>query len=161
MNQITEFQNSLNRIVDLIAEASGVHIEKKVLNPEEERFLYAAAYHAYENGKYADATHFFCYLTGCAPTKPEYWMGLGAAHQMAKEYQEAIYAYGAAALLKSDEPQVHLHAADCFFALGETEKGLQALESAELALGKQPAATIRRHIALMRQLWHKPCIARG
>ncbi len=151
-----ELKESLDRIVQLIAEAAGVSLQSKQLDPQEERFLYAAAYHAYENGKYEDAINFFRYLTGCAPTNKDYWMGLGAAQQMAKKFQEAIYSYGAAALIHRESPQVHLHAADCFFALGQIENGLQALESAEIAIGKKEEPAIKRHIALMRELWKKP-----
>lgn len=100
--------------------------------------LYAFAYGFYENGIYDKAVHFFRFLTLMQMNNKKYWMGLGASYHMLKDYECALQCYGYAAFLDENDPYVHLHAAECFFALDEITQGQQALSSAETLASSQP-----------------------
>jgi type III secretion system low calcium response chaperone LcrH/SycD len=111
----------------------------------------------YKQGKYQEAVGLFRILTMAHIKNRKYWMGLGAALQMQKEYGQAIEAYELAAALDPVDPRVHLHAADCFFAQKKRKEGLFALDCAERALKQQkvPDQNLSAHIKLIRQAWNK------
>ncbi len=93
--------------------------------------IYALAYRLYENGKYDEAGQLFRLLTFADLTASKHWMGLGAAYQMLKEYEEAAAAYAAAALTDANNPYAPLHGAECLLELGKWEGALDALLNAE------------------------------
>jgi len=114
--------------------------------------LYAIAFNFYENRKYQEAVHFFRFLTVVDTFNRANWMGLGAAQQMNKEYEEAVDSYGFAALLNENDPFAHFHAAECFFAIGQHQKGNIALDSAETtSKGDKKFSQLLSRIALIRQ----------
>lgn len=117
--------------------------------------LYYIAYNRYRQGKYADAESLFRVLTTLGRLNFNYWMGLAGAYQVQKKYREAIDAYREAFKLRETDPKVSFHAAECFFALGEKEAGLDALQSAERSLKAQqkPDENMLAHIALVREAW--------
>lgn len=129
--------------------------------PHSEEFhkmLYGFAYRFYASGKNEDAIRFFKFLTTLNPFQEEYWKGLAAARQQNKEYEKAIEAYGIAATLDetSGDPYIHLHAADCFLALGNIDKALEALDSVKaLAANHEDEQKLLTHVKLMRQAWRK------
>lgn len=117
--------------------------------------LYALAYQCYEHGKYQKAADFFHVLTRLQSQNPSYWMGLAASKEMLLQYEEALECYSVAALLDIENPTVHFSAAGCCFAMGNIEKGLQAIAAAELvALGKPEHATLISQLALIRDAWN-------
>lgn len=124
--------------------------------PEETlKALYYVAYNYYQNGKYDQAEHFFRLLTCYDTFDMSYWMGLAAARQKQKKYEQAIEAYCAARLLAKDnrdaEPSIQL--AICYFALKQKEDGLQALDAAASS-GKQSGnAKVLDQVALLRSIW--------
>lgn len=89
--------------------------------------IYASGYALYEGGKYREAADCFRVLTLEEPSESRHWMGLAAAHQMLAEYELALQAYACAADLHPQNPYTHLHAAECFFALGKKDDAAEAL----------------------------------
>lgn len=116
--------------------------------------LYTYAYHFYDHGKYEKAVDFFYVLTRLDSQNFTYWLGLAAAQQMLKQYGKALDCYSVAALLNPENPTAHFYAAGCFFSMGQTDKGLQALDAAELiAQGQQKHKMLISQLALIRQAW--------
>lgn len=132
-------------------------IEHPQMTKESFEALYHFAYSHYKQGKYEDAVGLFRFLTIHDTNTRKHWMGLGAALQMQKKYDDAIEAYELAAALDPRDPYVHIYAADCFFAQNRTKDGLFALGCGERALNlqKEPDKNLHAHIALMRMAWDK------
>lgn len=110
--------------------------------------LYAFGFTFYEGGQYEKAMHFFRILTLVDIDSRKNWMGLGASYQMLGEHAKALESFGCAATLDPKDPMAHLHAAECFRALGLEEQAKDALESAEAA-AKMDAS---RHKTLLARL---------
>jgi type III secretion system low calcium response chaperone LcrH/SycD len=98
---------------------------------ESQEDIYASGYALYEGGKYREACDCFRVLTTEEPKEFRFWMGLGASHQMLAEYDLALQAYAAAATLNPLNPYTHLHAAECFWALGKKREAQEALCSSK------------------------------
>jgi hypothetical protein len=74
---------------------------------------------------------------------------------MTRQMEEAIRCYAEAQKLQKDQPDPYLYvyAADCYFALKQTEEGLQALNAA-WKIGKVTQdARILKHVLMMRKMW--------
>lgn len=123
------------------------------LSAEEASLLYTLAYHLYENGKYIDSQRIFRFLTICEPFNRRYWMGLGGSYQMLKNYAGALECYSVAAVQEPNDPYVHLYAADCFFAQGQIEMGVQTLESAITAAKLSKENPLLMQLENMRYAW--------
>lgn len=100
--------------------------------------IYAYAYEFYSHGHYEEAKSLFSLLVVKETTNVHYWLGFGACWQMLKNYDKAIEAYAAAALLdvKEQNPFPHFYAAECFIAANNVTSALQALESASTIASK-------------------------
>lgn len=124
------------------------------LSTEDLAALYAVGHEFYRNGKYVDALPFFRFLTLAEPLDRKLWIGLGACYQMLKEYPGAIEAYSVAALADPQDPDVHWHAANCFFAEGQKEKAIKTLETAiTVAKGRSSHAAQAAQLELVRSRW--------
>lgn len=118
--------------------------------------IYHYAYQYYIHGKYPEAVKFFRFLTLVDTQQKKHWMGLGAALQMSKEYEEALHTYSVSAILEERDPYVHLYAADCFFALDRVNEGLGALESAiKAAKMKKLYQSLLPELEVLREAWEK------
>lgn len=126
------------------------------LSSEELKLLYTLAYHLYDNGKYPDSKRIFRFLTICEPFDRRYWMGLAASYLLLKDYAAAAECYSVAAVQDPNDPFVHLHAADCFFAQGQIETGVRALESAIAAAKTTNAESLLIQLENMHQAWSMP-----
>lgn len=127
---------------------------EKPLDPQLIGQIYAAAYSKYENGKYAEAVNLFRFLTLFDLNSRRNWMGLGAAQQMLKEYDEAIKSYAFAALMDDRDPYVFLYIAHCLIAKGDIPLALQTLNSAETAAGGETKYQgLLAQVELLRQTW--------
>jgi secretion system chaperone SscA len=117
--------------------------------------LYEIAYRLYQNQHYQQAIDFFRLLTAIKPFESKYWKGLGAALQMTQEYQLAIESYICAQTVGKGKPDPYLfiYAADCYFALGQIEDGLNALKGAQWSAEEEQETRALQHVALMRQRW--------
>lgn len=106
---------------------------QKNINPltnESQEVMYELARHAYLAGDYTEAYAHFCLLTWTQPQKRLYWLGLAAALQMMKRYQEALEAYGVAASIDEKDAMLFFHTAECLYALGQLEPACRALQAA-------------------------------
>jgi len=97
------------------------------LSPEHMEAIYSVAYNLYKNGRYEDALKVFKFLCLHDHLQGKFWMGLGATQQMLKQFKQAGTTYGYAYMLDSDNPQIPLHAADCFLADGNLPHAESAL----------------------------------
>lgn len=92
--------------------------------------FYGAARKLFEGERYTDAADAFLFLVTLNPRNHEYWLGLGMATQMCKDFEGAIDAYEMAALLEINNPVPYFYLAKCLFALHERESVISALELA-------------------------------
>lgn len=92
--------------------------------------LYKKAHHFLEEGKTNEAIDSFVFLVTLNAFHSEYWMGLGAALQMAHDYEAAIDAYEIAAIYNIEHPLPYLYLAKCLFAIHDRKSALQSLELA-------------------------------
>lgn len=114
--------------------------------------LYTMGYNFYNHGKYDEAASCFATLALSDSSNAKHWMGLGAAQQMNKKFEEALGAYSFAALTDVLSPRPSMHAAECFFALKRIPEGLAALEAAEiLAQAKEEDHCLLSRLAAMRE----------
>lgn len=116
---------------------------------EDVKQYYDTAYRFFTSGKYLEAEEIFTLLTVLDTMNVDYWMGLGATLQMQKKFKEAVDAYGAAALLDTQEktPLPHAHAAECLWELNEVDKAASAINSALIIAKKD-----KKHHALIEKL---------
>lgn len=92
--------------------------------------LYLAAQRLLANKHCADAADAFLFLVGLNPRKSSYWLGLGMASQMNRDFETAVDAYELAAIGEIDCPVPYLYLGKCFFALHEREAALDAFSLA-------------------------------
>ena len=112
----------------LIKENATLKQLKGVTNEELEA-VYALAFGYYRTGKYDEALKLFQFLVLFDHLNAKYWMGLGAAQQVLKDYQNAVVSYGYCSFLKLDNPKPQLHAAECFLAMGDKRNAASSLEA--------------------------------
>ncbi|KAF3363094.1 Low calcium response locus protein H [Chlamydiales bacterium STE3] len=125
-------------------------------NPEA---IYAYAYQFYLNGHYQEAQSLFSLLTIMGTKNVQHWLGLGASLQMQKKYDQALEAYGAAALVDIQEtnPFPHFYAAECLLSLNQVKRALQALESAStIAFKDKKYIQLNSQINLIKSAWNSP-----
>lgn len=116
--------------------------------------LYGTAFELYRNGKYEDAADVFRFLTLSNSFERKYWIGLAACHQMNKHYAEAIECYSIAAIQDPTDPYAHLHAAECFFHMGQKTKAKEALASAAATAKDSPVhAALMPKLELLHAVW--------
>lgn len=92
--------------------------------------FYKAAYALFEHQRYSDAANAFFFLATLNPCRHEYWLGLGMATQLNKDYESAIDAYELAAFCDLSSPVPYFYLAKCLFAIHDRESALQALDIA-------------------------------
>jgi type III secretion system low calcium response chaperone LcrH/SycD len=114
--------------------------------------LYAAAFALYEGGKYEEASDCFRVLTTEDPEDRRFWMGLGAAHQLLANYDLSLQAYACAANLEPTNPKVHMHAAECFWAMGNKSRAEEALTSAR-SFAQDPKLLDK--LEVMKETWSR------
>jgi len=141
--------NGLENLSKLLEDSSSASL----LTDDNISTLYGIAYQLYSHGKYEDARQFFRFLTIARPFDRRFWMGLAASYQMQKNYPAAIECYSVAAIQEPTDPYVHWHAATCFFASEQTDKGLQALDSALGSATKESHSGLISQIELLQQAW--------
>jgi secretion system chaperone SscA len=140
--------------IDQIAHGKNPYGE---ISEEKIEEVYALAYFLYKQKHFFDAASLFRQLTISGPSVSKYWKGLGACLQLEKEYEEALHCYAAAQLLndKNKDPTLYVHAADCYFALGDKKNGRLALRSAARYAEKQDDHRLLHHLKLMTEIWSK------
>ena len=101
----------------------------KNYSSEDLSVLYSVAYALYQGGDYEEAIRVFQRLASHESLSQRNWMGLGACWQMQKDYQEALKAWAMASILNEQDPIPHLHAAECYLALGNKVEGRKAMDA--------------------------------
>ncbi len=119
---------------------------------EELHSLYIAAHQFYETGDYKKASEMFTVLAKAGPFEPHYWYGLASSEQMQKKYRDALHAWGVVAILQTEDPMIHFHAAECLISEGETKEAAKALDLAEARVAQNDSA-LREKIALLKTLY--------
>ena len=144
-------------VVNTMKDASGGFDLKALFDSEKVERLYAMAYGLYGSKHYTDASYFFRMLLVANPRETKYWKGLGACLHMNGEHQEAINCYVCAQLLTKDQPDpmLYIHAADCYFATGQIDAGIKALDGALLSAQEKMDEKIVHHVELMKEMWTK------
>jgi type III secretion system low calcium response chaperone LcrH/SycD len=108
--------------------------------------VYAMAYGDYNNGSYERAAQLFELLCYLDHMEKKYWLGLGAARQMLKNYEGAVDAYSLASVFDLQDPNPPLLAAECHLAMGQREQALSGFQFAVDCAGERP-----EHEALKQQ----------
>ena len=99
---------------------------------DEMEAVYNLAHNAYQQQRYDDARKLFQFLAENDHTESRFWMGLAASYQMTGGYEQAVTAYGVAALLDATDPRAPLHACECYVAMHDWESGRKALDAVGL-----------------------------
>ena len=84
-----------------------------------------------EQNEFAAAERICRILTLYAPWTFEYWYIFGQCCQAQASWKDAIYAYGRAAELRMDDPQVVWAAAECFIQTGDRMRAIKALKAVQ------------------------------
>lgn len=133
MTEITAEQ--LNTLIHDFLVNNKTFKDVRGITDKEMESMYAIAYNFYNHGKFDRANDLFTALCQMDTYEPKYWIGLGAARQMQKNYEKAIDAYGMATLFDAQNPLPAFYAAHCYMKLKNHERAIQALD-AVLAISK-------------------------
>ena len=119
--------------------------------------LYSVAYQFYQNAHYEDAITSFSMLASIAPFDKKHWIGLGAAKQLHKDFEGALKAYAAAAIIDIDDPIPHLHAAESYLVLRKPEEAPKAIDMAEerASQAKDINGPLLDRLAVMKKIWNE------
>ena len=98
------------------------------ISDEELDALYILGTKKYESGEYKPAQDIFVMLCRLDPLTGRNFRALGAAFQMAKQYDRALKAYATAVTLDMDDAASSLHAGECLMLLNKTPEARAALE---------------------------------
>ncbi len=124
-----------------------------LLTEEEVERFYAYGFAQYGIGNWIEASDVFRILCTRRPLEARYWFALGATLQESGSYDEALHSWAMAALLKTEDPYPHFHAAECCFSLSSPLEGAKALNESEARIKKEPSHPLSERISLLRQQW--------
>ena len=123
--------------------------------------VYQFAHNAYQQRRYEDARKLFQFLAGNDHTESRFWMGLAASYQMTGEYEQAVTAYGVAALLDATDPRAPLHACECYVAMRDLESGRKALDAVGLICGETGGEPVHGEVLRRAALLDSAIVAAG
>ena len=103
------------------------HMETSQFTEEDVSLLYSLGYGLYEKGDYKDARTVFQRLVFARPHGIKYWMGLGAAQQMVKDFDDALTSWAMVSLINDNDPLPHFHAAECYLSLKQYDEATKAI----------------------------------
>ena len=124
---------------------------KELLPDDEVEAFYQYAYSHYNSGHWTEAADIFRLLCTRRPLDSRFWFGLGAALQEGGSYIDALHSWAMAALLKTEDPYPHFHAAECYFSLGDGQEAAKALKEAALKI--EATHPLGEKISLLREQW--------
>lgn len=133
-----------------------IKMEKSEITKESASVLYGVAYRFYQSGKYDEAENFFRFLTLTEPLVIKNWIGLGAALQLRKKYQEAIETYASAGILDAlqENPLIPYYVAQCYHSLGKSEQGIKGLDAAEaMVTDRVKYQSLLSQVTFLRERW--------
>lgn len=88
---------------------------------------YALAGYFYERSDYETARRIYAMLLTSNPYERRFAIGLGMAHQMLKNYDDAVGYYATALAFDFDDPLPSFHMAECLLFKGLRSEALDAL----------------------------------
>ncbi len=127
-------------------------VEKCKKSEAVEEMEYLKAYFLYEKGHYSESAVSFTKLLLVNGMKKNYWFGLAAAEQLAKNYQASLSAWSMAALLDPFDAYPHFHAAECLLSQGEVKEALLALIEAK---NRSTENELLSKIAALQEIWQE------
>ncbi len=126
-------------LAKIFCESGGVGLGDLVgVGKDEREQLYAFANMLYEGGRYSESRDVLSYLSRLDPSDSRFVKSLGLACQMSKSFEDAVVAYGAAALFDIEDPEPSIHAAECLLHLSEIGRARAAVRGAELQAEIRP-----------------------
>lgn len=120
---------------------------------EEVEKFYSFGFAHYGSGHWNEAADVFRVLCTRRPLESRFWFALGATLQEAGSYEDALYSWAMAALLKKEDPYPHFHAAECCFSLQMSEDAAKALAESETRIRAESQHPLKPKISLLRQQW--------
>ncbi len=123
------------------------------MSEEEVEQFYTFGFAQYGSGNWDSAADVFRVLCTRRPLEPRFWFALGATLQEAGSYQDALYSWAMAAMLKTEDPYPHFHAAECCLSLHMNEDAAKALKETALRLEKEPSHPLKDKVSLLKQQW--------
>lgn len=160
MNTPTDILESLSESDLLVVEelAKKCLIEGAVLSDvrgytdDEMEAVYHFAHNAYRQRKYTEAAHLFQFLVQNNHTESRFWMGLAASYHLSGSHEQAVTAYGMAAVLDATNPRPALHAGECYLAMKDPRNARKAFEAVDFICGLPGARaheTLRKRAAAL------------
>lgn len=92
--------------------------------------FYAQGFAHYQNRELWKAEETFRWLVTLNPLEKKYWMGFAASLQLLGRFEKALKGYALAAFLDADDPTPHIHAEECYLALGNAVEAAHAKKDA-------------------------------
>jgi type III secretion system low calcium response chaperone LcrH/SycD len=92
--------------------------------------IYAIAYHLYQDKEFEKASDVFRILCIFEPLMHIGWFGLALSEHEQERWQAALEAYTMASITDSETPLPHFHSAECYEAMNDIPKTLEALDLA-------------------------------
>lgn len=119
---------------------------------DEMEAVYNFAHNAYRQRKYEEARQLFQFLVENDHAESRFWMGLAASYHMSGSYDQAVTAYGMAAVLDATNPRPAFHAGECYIAMKDSKNARKALDAVEFICGLPGAsahADLRKRAAVL------------
>lgn len=113
--------------------------------------LYAMAYQHLSSERYHEGEQLLHSLVMMEPNSQKYWKALAFAQQKQRQYDEACATYAVVSSLNPDDPEPYLRAAECYFSVGDTTNGLEALQEAEKRISCTPQ--LQRELTALKESW--------
>lgn len=125
-----------------------------LLSDEQVERMYAYGFAQYGSGHWNEAADVFRILCTRRPLEPKFWFALGATLQEAGSYHDALHSWAMAALLKTEDPYPHFHAAECCLSLRLAEDAAKALRESETRTKYFRAGhPLKAKIVLLKEQW--------
>ena len=96
------------------------------ITQEQLEALYALGYARYSEKHYDEAEEIFAFTARLEPLEPKHLKGVASARQARRDYQGALDAWSAAALLGMADTECSYYAAQCLIMMGNKEKAAAA-----------------------------------
>lgn len=113
-------------------------MQVKGISPHDMESVYSIGYTYYNNGKYKEAVKIFLFLTLFDHFNKKYWLALGCARQMNKEYDFALRAFVSANMQDMKDPIPYVRMAECLIVLGDPDLAERSLNEAIALFGDNP-----------------------
>lgn len=125
-------QEQLEEAVQAILSGQSTLQELKGVTDAQLEAVYSIGFNHYQADQFAEAIPIFSWLCMFNPFQPKFWMGLGAALQMNKSFEEAINAYGFATMTgDSQDPEPYFRIGEACISLGRKQEALAAFADVE------------------------------